>query len=383
MSFFSSLRNGTSECSSRGRALHRPPAARCRPRLEALEDRRLPSQVGLTVTSLADSGPGSLRAAIQAADAGSRTAQFTIGFTVTGTIDLQSPLPDLNNRIAVQGPGASSLTVERLAGATFSTAIVTVDAGQTASLSGLTVANGNAGGIKNNGTLTVASSAALNNTGATSPVFNNSTTFGGGVYNFGTLTLIRSTVSGDSATFGGGIYNAGTLTISGSTVSGNSALHGGGVFNDGTLTISGSTVSGNSAAGRGGGIDNDAGTSTVVSSTFSGNSAGVGGAIFNSSFDGTLDVRGSTLSGNTTTTDGGAIFNDGTATVEDCTLSGNTASEAGGGIFNGVDAHGVPGTLALKGSTVLDNLALARWGADIYNLGVLSLGHSIVGVIGP
>jgi hypothetical protein len=40
-----------------------------------------------------------------------------------------------------------------------------VDAGQTASLSGLTIANGNEGGIFNNGgTLTVANCAIVNNT---------------------------------------------------------------------------------------------------------------------------------------------------------------------------------------------------------------------------
>src|SRR5262249_7379048 len=132
---------------------HRSPGKRptFRPRLEALEDRWLPSQAGLTVNSLADSGPGTLRAAIQAADAGSPSDKCTSGFSVTGTIDLQSPLPDLNNNIAIQGPGASSLTVERAAGFSFTSAILTVDAGQTASLSGLRVANGNEGGIFNNG----------------------------------------------------------------------------------------------------------------------------------------------------------------------------------------------------------------------------------------
>jgi peptidoglycan hydrolase-like protein with peptidoglycan-binding domain len=62
----------------------------------------LPSQIGLTVTSLADSGPDTLRAAILTADAGSQKDQFTIGFAVKGTIDLQTPLPYLNNSIAIQ-----------------------------------------------------------------------------------------------------------------------------------------------------------------------------------------------------------------------------------------------------------------------------------------
>src|SRR5262245_7617566 len=176
-----------------------------RPRLEELEDRWLPSQVGLTVTSLADSGPGSLRAAVQTADAGSHSDKFTIGFAVTGTIDLQSPLPDLNNNIAIQGPGASSLTVERSVGVSFSSAILTVDAGQTASLSGLTIANGNEGGIVNDGTLTVANCAVLNSSGSLQNDLH--VPLGGGIFNDGTLTVTNSTVSGNSAAlYGGGIF---------------------------------------------------------------------------------------------------------------------------------------------------------------------------------
>lgn len=49
----------------------RPPT-RFRPRLEPLADRWLPSQIGLTVRSLADAGPGTLRAAIVTANAGSQ-----------------------------------------------------------------------------------------------------------------------------------------------------------------------------------------------------------------------------------------------------------------------------------------------------------------------
>src|SRR5262245_5818039 len=162
----------------------RPVARRFRPRLEALEDRWLPSQVGLTVTSLADSGPGTLRAAIQSADAGSHTDTYTIGFAVAGTIDLQSSLPDLNNSISIQGPGAASLTIERAAGvSSFAASIVTVDAGQTAGLSALTIANGNVtrggGGITNGGTLTVTNCALLNNSAG----------IGGAIFNTGSLTV--------------------------------------------------------------------------------------------------------------------------------------------------------------------------------------------------
>jgi hypothetical protein len=371
------------------------------------------------VTSLADSGQGTLRAAIQTADAGSPSAKFTIGFAVTGTIDLQSPLPDLNNSIAVQGPGATSLIVERAAGFSFASAIVSVDEGRTVSLSGLTITNGNAGGIANfGGTLTLANSAVVNNSNNLPPTGTGIIGFGGGISNItGTLTISGSTVSGNTANlgYGGGIYNGDPypLTVTDSTISGNTAGVGGGIINDGPLTVDRSTVSGNTATGfyssgihflgAGGGILNS-GTMTLSGSTICGNSADLGGGIFsdggtptvptvrNSAFTGNsategggiyfggggglLEVQGSTFSCNHASDSGGGLYNLGTATLKECTLSKNSAGSAGGGIFNGAS-----GTLALKDSTVLKNVAAL--GADIYNLGALTLNDSTVGVIGP
>src|SRR5262249_1577911 len=142
MSFSSWLRNLRAAGHRRPAGRFRP-APRFRPRLEALEDRAVPAQVSLTVSSLADAGPGTLRAAVLAVDAGSHSDKFTIDFSVAGTIDLQTPLPDLNNTIAIQGPGAANLTVERAAAFAFFSAMVTVDASQSASLAGLTIAKGN------------------------------------------------------------------------------------------------------------------------------------------------------------------------------------------------------------------------------------------------
>jgi len=324
-----------------------------RPRLEALEDRWLPSQVSLTVSSLADSGPGTLRAAILTADGGSHSDQFTIGFAVNGKVDLQSPLPDLNNSIAIQGPGASSLTIEPAAGVSLSSAIVAVDAGQTASLSGLTVANGNAGGIHSVGTLTVANCAVVNNSVAS----NDGNVFfgeGGGIDNlYGTLTVSDSTISGNTANgvlgTGGGIYSNGSTTISGSTVCGNSATRdGGGMEVIGPMTMSGCTLWGNSAL-VGGGIETVGSPDTTISGcTLSGNSANVGGGIYETVL----------------------------LTISGCTLSGNSAGSKGGGIFNAAS-----GALAVKDSTVLNNVAPLA--ADIYNLGAMTLDDSTVGAIGP
>jgi predicted outer membrane repeat protein len=391
---------------------HQPPRKQptYRPRLEILEDRWLPSQIGLTVTSLADYGPGTLRAAIQTADVGSPSDKFSISFGVTGTIDLQSPLPDLKNSIGIKGPGANSLTVERAAGFSFVSAIVTLDAGQTASLSGLTIANGNAGGIFNNGgTLTLANCAVLNNsqvfgplgggitnafeTGATLRisgclVSGNSATEGAGISNAlgDTLTVSDSYVCGNTAGRGGGILNVGTLTVDRSMVSNNTATgfdagfshflgEGGGILNDGTMTVSGSTLCGNSAD-LGGGIFSDGTPTTVRNCAFTGNSATRGGGIYFGISPGLLAVQGSTFSHNTASDSGGGIYNLGTATLQECSLSKNSAGSAGGGIFNGASA-----TLTVKDSTVLNNVAPN--GADIYNLGALTLDDSTVGVIGP
>ncbi len=440
------------------------PTSRFRPRLEVLEDRWLPSQIGLTVTSLADSGPDTLRAAILTADMGSPKDRFAIGFAVKGTIALQTPLPDLNNSIAIQGPGAGSLTVERAVGFSFTSAILSVDTGQTASLSGLTIANGNSGGIFNEGTLTVSGCTLSGNAidgGVGGAIFsagmltvNNSTlsgnaanaagvsggqgggiwdvgdlkisgctftsntaTFSGGGLDFegGTLTLTGSTFTTNHAGDGGGIYDylsfpstvsgsifagntatlvgggidnaSGLLTVSRSTLSANSAGSGGGISNDGALIVSSSTLSGNSATGftigifhsvgQGGAIDNVRDTTTVRDSFFSSNSADLGGAIYSApaSF-GALVVQGSLFTDNTAGDSGGGIYNVGTATIQECTLSGNSAGSAGGGIFNGAS-----GTLAIKDSVVSGNVAPS--GADVYNLGALTLDDSTIGVIGP
>ena len=112
---------------------------------------------------------------------------------------------------------------------------------------------------------------------------------------------------------------------------------------------------------------------TVRDYTLSGNTATLGGGIYN---QGTLDVRGSTLAGNTASDSGGGIYNLGTATVQQSTLSGNTAGADGGGILNAATA-----TLTIDDSIVSGDFALL--GADLYNLGKVTLHDSTVAVIGP
>src|SRR5262245_10192054 len=78
-----------------------------RPGLEVLEDRYLPST--FTVLNLLDSGPGSLRAAVAAANA--NPGADAIDFAVTGTIGLTSGQLGIIESLTINGPGASALTV--------------------------------------------------------------------------------------------------------------------------------------------------------------------------------------------------------------------------------------------------------------------------------
>ena len=127
-------------------------------RVEALEDRTLLST--FTVNSLGDAGVGTglsgdLRYVITQAD--QTAGDNTIEFAVTGTIVLNSALPDLSNTTGltdIEGPGASGLTVARsVASGTPSFSIFTVDADVRAEIAGLTISGGGVvnggGGISN------------------------------------------------------------------------------------------------------------------------------------------------------------------------------------------------------------------------------------------
>src|SRR5947209_1920361 len=81
------------------------------PRLEVLEDRTVPST--FIVTNTADSGSGSLRAAIMAANTnpGADVIKFAGG--LKGTITLTSANGELSitDDLTIKGPGASQITV--------------------------------------------------------------------------------------------------------------------------------------------------------------------------------------------------------------------------------------------------------------------------------
>lgn len=285
----------------------------------------------LTVSSTADSGAGSLRAAMK----NSRNGD-TITFSVRGTILLTSGELLVSKSLNILGPGVGNLAVD----GNHAFRVFHVASGTKVMLAGLTVANGQPVATPSSGR---ASAAGIWNDHATLTVQN--------------CFFSGNTASGD----GGGIYNDGnassnarqpgraTLTVVNTTFSGNSASgnQGGGIFNQanygtGIVAVVNCTFTGNQAP-FGGGICNwGGGAMTVVNSTFSGNSAEgsytEGGGILNGS---TLDVTSCTFVGNSATGQdgrGGGIYNyAGVLTLTDCILSGNVASShKGNGIYNEV-----------------------------------------------
>ena len=225
--------------------------------------------VTLTVTNLDDSGAGSLRQAIE--DANAAAGADTITFDVVGTISLTSGQLAISDDLTITGPTAGMVIIS----GNNASRVFGIGGGVNVAISDVTITGGStsvAGGIGNSGTLTLTNVA----------VSGNSTTggSGGGIFNSGTLTVTSSTVSGNSAIGrGGGIYNSGTLTLTNSTVSGNSTTGfdpqstGGGIFNSGAgaVTVTNSTISGNSATFVGGGFVND-GTASFGNTIIAGNS---------------------------------------------------------------------------------------------------------------
>lgn len=307
------------------------------------------------VTTLADSGPGSLRQAI--ADAAPGDTITFASIASSGTITLTSGQLTIGKSLTIDGPGVAALTIS----GNNMPRVFAVAAGATVQIAGLTIANG---------------SPSLSSSGAAGYL-------GGGVDNSGALTL-DSAVLRDNLS--GAIDNTGALTVSRTLISHNSgntrlpfpAISAGGIANTSIVTVTSSTIAdntagagpgfryGNPAPGAdGGGIANGAGgTLTIANSTIYGNKAGVGGSNDDGSPTGRSGVGGN----------GGGVSNaaSASATILDSTIVGNAAGEgatprnqyddpgmggSGGGIYNAPDPshNSLGGSLTVARSIVAGN----------------------------
>jgi predicted outer membrane repeat protein len=146
---------------------------------------------------------------------------------------------------------------------------------------------------------------------------------------------------------GGGIYNYGTLTLKNCIVTDNVADGGGGICNNGMLMLINTTVTNNTAkgiapppgvwCGGGGGIKCEDGTLTLINSTINGNQAGIrnrgwgGGVHIGCNCTGVF--TNTTISGNKSASDSGAVRVRGRLQLTNCTISNNTAAGTGGGVY--------------------------------------------------
>ncbi len=335
------------------------------PRLEVFEERTLPST--FTVLNLNDSGTGSLRAAIAAANAQPGADTITVANGLHGTITLTSGELLITDSLTINGSGANRLTISgNNASSVFD---ISPGPGVTSSLNvtikNLTISNGLAffgGGITSfDSTLSLTiSGCALNGNQADGD--------GGAIFGFGTLTVDNCTFnSNQGGADGGAIFDLGTLTVDNSSFNHNQAEFGGGaIFSEETLTIANSSLDNNQATApfsQGGAIESAFGLATISNSVISGNAAGSGGGIEN--YLGSMNVKGCTVSNNSTSggdSGGGGILSSGGGSilaVDHSTISDNTTNFTGGGIAL-IDG----GSLTLSNSLISGNTS-ARDGGGI------------------
>jgi predicted outer membrane repeat protein len=332
------LRNQT----RRGRARRRPSAARFRPRFEALELRLTPST--FTVTTTADDGSsGSLRGAINQANAAGGAQTVTMGaglfkltkFATTET----STAGDLDVTCDLTLIGANSATTFIDGGGV--DRVFDIEAVLNVSFQNVTIQNG-LGQSSDGGGAVHATGGNLSFTNVI--LRNNSVTSEGGAINTttGNVTLTNCSLIGNHAEEDGGAIETskGSVTIANSTLQLNTAGSSGGAINmdsstpTTTLSITNSSVNNNRAGDEGGAInDSSTGSMTISKCVIINNVAGSsGGAI---ACTGSLSIDSSNVGFNTSGSEGGAIedFNTGkTLVITNSNLSANKAQSDGGAV---------------------------------------------------
>ena len=195
------------------------------PQLLVLEDRTLLSV--LTVLNNADSGAGSLRATIAAAQSGD-VIVFDPSLA-SETITLTSGPLALSSNLTINGLGANQLTIS----GNQASQLFTLSGSAKVALANLTLTGGissQGGAIFLGGTAALTlDSDVLSGNQAVGDANNNA--LGGAVYNSAGASLtidntsfVNNQTNGTNNSFGGAIANAGTLTITMATFTGNAAL---------------------------------------------------------------------------------------------------------------------------------------------------------------
>jgi hypothetical protein len=323
----------------------------------------------IIVTTAADSGTGSLRAAIDSAQSG-QTVCFAANLRGS-TITLTSGQLTVNKNLTIDGSNVPGITIS---GNQASRVLRTGD-NTNVTLKNLTIANGRVSGSDDE-----TGAGAGIRTGMDS-----------------TLMVIRCQINQNVASYGGGIWTGyrAKATILNSKFDGNDgsvaiAERGGGAIatsSGGTLTVRGSTFI-NNRGSNGGAINNLLSELLVENSLFRNNDSTAGGAIAGTSgyggaiyVDGadpdtahdvpnapgrSIIIRNSRIEGNRGAGQGGGImlwiYGADKAIVENSSIIGNSVTwGAGDDALGGGLRHG-NGELTLRNTTIANNTALSQGG---------------------
>ena len=178
-------------------------------------------------------------------------------------------------------------------------------------------------------------------------------------------------------TDGGGVRNAWgtTVELTGGAITGNTAQrYGGGVYCMGSFLQSGGEVSGNSTSTGGGAVATRSGASVeLAGGVMNGNSAANGGAVYIAP-ESVCTITDGVLNGNTATKNGGAVYAYGSLALLGGSLTGNSAESAGGDVYLDASAGDgqsyLPGVFTLGGAPQVDELHLTL-GAGVAIVGAL------------
>jgi hypothetical protein len=302
-----------------------------------------------TVTNLFDTGAGSLRAAVAAANA--NPGADAIDFAVTGIVGLTSGQLDITDSVTINGPGAGALTVS----GNYASRVFGIAGDPTVTIANLTVANGATidspgGGISvGGGAVTLDHVTVSGNYADGTHDDSGGSGAGGGIAMAGgTVTLNQVTVSGN--------YARGWFGDSGGSGAGGGLYVAGGILTLDQCTVSGNYADGGSAVGSYGSVGNSGGW-------------GTGGGLYVAG--GLVHVNQSTVTSNV------AVGGDGTSLEPvgepPWTYGGNGGSGEGGGIYVAA------GKLEVGGSTLSGNAARGGYAGygDVIGYGGWSRGGGL------
>ncbi|HNB50996.1 MAG TPA: hypothetical protein PK530_03590 [Anaerolineales bacterium] len=364
------------------------------------------AQGTLLVTNTNNSGPGSLRQAINLANTtpGPDAIVADMPDCTLATpciIPLTAELPTITETVIITGTGANSLILD--AGGLFRVFNI---ADVNVTIADLTIRNGhapgNGGGVRTMGELILTRVYLLDNIalGAGGGVYsedgvkivdgwvegNESGENGGGIYTEGNVYLENTPIIDNTADWsGGGVYALQELYVVGGSVVQNASVGNGGGLYASYIGILGAEITSNTAGDSGGGIyaeDVNLLNTTVLSNTAN----SVGGGLYGN----TVIVTGGMFQGNHSAY-GGGLFSYINLTLTDVYLSQNHASEYGGGVygvrfiyisgchfdqnvsdFNGGAVAGTPNSEGVGEAEIVDSLftensALGAGGAMLFD----------------